>query len=74
MKQDGYLKVLSGWTTVEEVLRVAQDRWAVGVFRTLEWTEVASFATEPEAKAFLRGVLSAETTLRDIRSALREAA
>ena len=57
-----------------QVLRVAQDRWAVGVFRTLEWTEVASFATEPEAKAFLRGVLSAETTLRDIRSALREAA
>lgn len=25
MKQDGYLKVLAGWTTVEEVLRVAQE-------------------------------------------------
>ena len=25
MKQDGYLKVLSGVTTVEEVLRVAQE-------------------------------------------------
>ena len=25
MKQDGYLKVLDGLTTIEEVLRVAQD-------------------------------------------------
>jgi len=25
MKQDGYLKVLEGVTTLEEVLRVAQD-------------------------------------------------
>jgi type II secretory ATPase GspE/PulE/Tfp pilus assembly ATPase PilB-like protein len=25
LKQDGYLKVLAGWTTVEEVLRVAQE-------------------------------------------------
>ena len=25
MKQDGYLKVLEGATTMEEVLRVAQD-------------------------------------------------
>ena len=25
MQQDGYLKVLSGWTTVEEVMRVAQE-------------------------------------------------